>query len=358
MNHDMTLAAGNGATRSQRPVALWLLVCCALVFCMVVLGGVTRLTRSGLSIVEWDPIMGAIPPLSQTQWEDTFGKYKLTPEYIKVNKGMSLEEFKSIFWFEYYHRLLGRGIGVVFFVPFLYFMVRGYIKRRMVPKFIGMFVLGGLQGALGWYMVKSGLVNDPHVSQYRLTAHLAAAFIIYAYMFWVALGLLNPGPQHAGGKAVATLRRYALGVTALISVMVLSGGFVAGLKAGLAFNTFPTMNGHWIPPGILALTPVWHNFFENLATVQFNHRMIAWLMAIVIPVVWLAARKVVLPARARLGLNLLLGMLAIQIGLGIATLLLVVPVSLAAAHQAGALVLFTIALFINHELRSGPGQPA
>ena len=208
-------------------------------------------------------------------------------------------------------------------------------------------------------MVKSGLVNDPHVSQYRLTAHLAAAFIIYAYILWVALGLLNPQPQHDGSKAVATLRRRALGVTALIFVMVLSGGFVAGLKAGLAFNTFPTMNGHWIPPGILSLTPVWQNFFDNHATVQFDHRMIAYLLAIVIPALWLGARKLALPARTRTAFNLLLGMLAVQIALGISTLLLVVPVALAATHQAGALVLFSIAIYINHELRGGnTGQPA
>ena len=336
---------------SQRPVALWLLVCCALIFAMVVLGGVTRLTHSGLSMVEWDPIVGAIPPLNPDQWNKTFSQYQQTPEYLKINRGMGLTEFKSIFWLEYYHRLLGRGIGVVFLVPFLYFLLRRRLQRAQVPTFIGMFVLGGLQGVLGWYMVKSGLVNNPHVSQYRLTAHLAAAFIIYGYLFWVALGLLFPRPLHSGDRAIRRLRLYSLGVSTLIFIMVLSGGFVAGLKAGLAFNTFPTMNGHWLPPGLLALHPAWHNFFENIATVQFDHRMIAYLLAVVIPLFWWRAQGIKLPARARLGIHLLLGMLAIQITLGISTLLLIVPVPLAATHQAGALVLFTLALFVNHGLR-------
>ena len=342
------------SAQSQRPIALWLLVCCALIFAMVVLGGVTRLTHSGLSIVEWNPIMGALPPLNPSQWEETFSKYRETPEYLKVNRGMNLGEFKSIFWLEYYHRLLGRAIGVVFLIPFLYFLARRRLSRELVPKLLGLFVLGGLQGALGWYMVKSGLVNDPHVSPYRLTAHLGVAFIIYAYMLWLALGLLFPTPQHKAGTAITRLRRYALGVTTLIFIMVLSGGFVAGLKAGFAYNTFPTMNGQWIPAGLFALRPVWHNFFENLATVQFDHRLLAYVLALVIPLFWLRARTFPLPPRARLAMHLLLAMLALQIGLGIATLLLIVPIPLAAAHQAGALMLFTIAVFVNHELRAKP----
>jgi cytochrome c oxidase assembly protein subunit 15 len=345
-SHSKTIA------QAQRPVALWLLVCCVMIFAMVVVGGLTRLTHSGLSMVEWDPIVGAIPPLNLAQWTETFAKYQLTPEYLKINRGMGLEAFKSIFWLEYYHRLLGRSIGLVFLAPFLYFLLRRRIQRTQISKFIGMFVLGGLQGVLGWYMVKSGLVDNPHVSQYRLTAHLALAFIIYSYIFWVALGLLYPQPQHQGGSAIRRLRLYSLGVSALIFIMVLSGGFVAGLKAGLAFNTFPTMNGHWLPPGLYALHPLWHNFFENLATVQFNHRLIAYLLAVVIPLFWWHALRIKLPARTRIAVHLLLGMLALQITLGITTLLFFVPVPLAAAHQAGALVLFTLALFVNHELRA------
>lgn len=344
----------NIPAQTQRPIALWLLVCCALIFAMVVLGGVTRLTRSGLSIVEWKPITGVLPPLNPAQWEETFAKYRETPEYLKINRGMNLSEFKSIFWLEYYHRLLGRAIGVVFLIPFLYFLARRRLSRALVPKLLGMFVVGGLQGVLGWYMVKSGLKNDPHVSPYWLAAHLAVAFILYAYILRVALGLLFPVPQYKTSAAITRLGRYSLGITILIFIMVLSGAFVAGLKAGSVYNTFPTMNGHWIPAGLFALDPLWRNFFENLATVQFDHRILAYVLALVIPLFWLRARGLPLPPRARLAIHLLLAMLALQITLGIATLLLIVPIPLAAGHQAGAVMLFTIAVFINHELRSKP----
>ena len=354
MTKTHTPARNTPLARTQRPIALWLLVCCALIFAMVVLGGVTRLTRSGLSMVEWNPIMGALPPLNPTQWEETFAKYRETPEYLKVNRGMNLGEFKSIFWLEYYHRLLGRAIGVVFLIPFLYFLARRRLSWRQVPTLLSMFVLGGLQAVLGWYMVKSGLKNDPHVSPYWLAAHLAAAFILYAYILWVALGLLSPTPQHKNSAAINRLGRYSWSITALISIMVLSGAFVAGLKAGFAYNTFPTMNGQWIPAGLYALRPVWHNFFENLVTVQFDHRLLAYVLAVAIPLFWLRAKTLPLPPRARLAIHLLLAMLALQIGLGIATLLLIVPIPLAAAHQAGAMMLFSIAVFVNHELRDQP----
>lgn len=337
------------ARDSRRTIALWLLACCALIFAMVVLGGVTRLTRSGLSIVEWDPVMGAIPPLSEIQWNEAFDKYKLTPEYQKVNSGMSLEEFKSIFYVEWAHRLLGRTIGLVFFVPLVYFAIKRRIPPGLTRKLIGIFVLGGLQGALGWYMVKSGLVSDPHVSPYRLTAHLGFAFIIYGYILWVALGLLFPERKYQ--QDMRRLSRFSLAITVLIFVMVLSGGFVAGLKAGFLFNTFPTMNGVWIPPGVFALDPIWRNFFENHATVQLDHRLIAYLLALVIPTFWWTARRAALSPRSRLAVHLLLAALALQITLGITTLLFVVPIPLAAAHQAGALVLFTAAVFVLHELR-------
>jgi len=333
----------------DKPIAVWLLTCCALIFAMVVLGGVTRLTHSGLSIVEWDPIVGAIPPLTQTQWEETFDQYKQTPEYRKINVGMSLLAFKGIFYVEWAHRLLGRLIGVVFLLPFLYFLVRRQITRALVPKLVMMFVLGGLQGALGWYMVKSGLIDIPRVSPYRLTAHLAFAIIIYAYIFWTALGLLYPQePLPPPGR----LRRFSTVVAALIFVMILSGGFVAGNKAGFAFNTFPLMNGRFIPEGMYAMQPWWANLFENIATVQFDHRMIAYLLCLVIPAFWLTAMRFALPARTRRGVHVLLGWLAVQVTLGITTLLFVMPVPLAAAHQAGALILFSIALLVRHALRA------
>ncbi|MDN5936031.1 MAG: COX15/CtaA family protein [Nitrosospira sp.] len=335
----------------QKPIAIWLLVCCALVFAMVVVGGVTRLTNSGLSIVEWQPIIGTIPPLSQSDWEEVFEKYHQTPQYKKVNLGMSLKEFKGIFWWEYFHRLLGRVIGLAFFIPFLYFIIRREIDRPLGLKLAGIFLLGGLQGAMGWYMVKSGLVDNPHVSQYRLTAHLGLAIIIYGAMLWVALGLLSRGGAIHGSSRLRSLSRFSIALTALIFIMILSGGFVAGIRAGLAYNTFPLMDGHFIPPEIFMLEPWYRNFFENMAAVQLNHRMIAWTLAILVPVFWVKSRDLPLPGSAHLACNLLLTMLVVQISLGIATLLLAVPLPLAASHQAGAVLLFTAAIWVNHQLQ-------
>ncbi|SFN66830.1 COX15/CtaA family protein [Nitrosospira briensis] len=335
----------------QKPIAIWLLVCCALVFAMVVVGGVTRLTHSGLSIVEWQPIVGTMPPVSQSDWDELFEKYHQTPQYKKINLGMSLDEFKYIFWWEYFHRLLGRVIGLAFFFPFLYFIAKKAIDRPLGLKLTGIFILGGLQGGMGWYMVKSGLVDNPHVSQYRLTAHLGLAFAIYAAMFWVALDLLYPVGASLVNSKMRSLRRFSIALTTLIFIMVLSGGFVAGIQAGLAYNTFPLMDGHIIPPELFMLEPWYLNFFDNMTTVQFDHRLIAWTLAILISIFWFRSRSVPLSGSARLACTLLLVMLAVQISLGISTLLLVVPLSLAAAHQAGAVLLVTAALWVNHQLR-------
>ena len=343
-------ASPRGGLATRRQVAAWLLICCALVFLMVVVGGITRLTHSGLSMVEWQPIVGTIPPLDGGQWQEVFQKYQQTPEYQRVNRGMSLEQFKGIFWWEYFHRLLGRGIGVVFFLPLLYFIARGRIDRSLAPGLLGIFLLGALQGALGWYMVKSGLVDDPRVSQYRLTAHLGMAFLIFAAMFWTALGLLAPAVA-AADVPRRRLRSYAFALSGLIFVMVLSGGFVAGIRAGLAYNTFPLMNGDVVPSEYFVLEPWWRNLFNNMAAVQFNHRLLAWLLFLLIPLFWLASRRLELKPRARLACNTLPIVLALQIALGISTLLLVVPVPLAAAHQAGAMLLFATALWVSHELR-------
>ena len=224
---------GNTAD-NNRKVATWLLVCCALVFIMVVLGGVTRLTGSGLSMVDWRPVLGALPPMSDQAWQKTFEMYQQTPEFAKVNTHMEVDDFKGIFWLEYLHRLLGRTIGIVFLVPFLVFAWRGYIRKQEWPKYSLMFVLGGMQGVLGWYMVKSGLVDNPHVSQYRLVAHLVATFLIYGYMFWVALNLIFP----SASQTPHPWYRKTLALATLIMVTVISGGFVAGLKAGKIYNTF------------------------------------------------------------------------------------------------------------------------
>ena len=339
------------STRSNSPdrlIAAWLFVCCGMVFAMVILGGVTRLTGSGLSMVEWDPIFGIIPPLDQATWNETFDLYKQSPEYLKINASMDLAGFQRIYWFEFSHRLLGRLIGTVFLLPFLFFLLSGRVKRPLVPRLLGMFVIGGLQGLLGWYMVKSGLVDNPHVSQYRLTAHLGLAVAIYGYMLYVALGLWF-GTQRTAATP-AGLRRATAALLSLVFVTLLSGGFVAGLKAGFAYNTFPLMNGSLIPESLLAQQPLWRNFFENVATVQFDHRVLAITVLLAIVALWLTGRRVTLPGQARFGMHLLLAAGLLQVSLGISTLLLRVPTALASLHQAGALLLFSAVLFVYHRM--------
>ena len=342
---------GSESINSHKSIAIWLLICCATVFGMVVLGGVTRLTGSGLSMVQWAPIMGILPPLDQAAWEETFRLYQQFPEFQLKNFSMTLDEFKSIFWFEYSHRLLGRGIGIIFFLPFLFFLFTGKVNKSLTPKLIAMFILGGLQGLMGWYMVKSGLVDDPHVSQYRLTAHLSLAIIIYGYMFWVALDLLLPKDNNIATVMNPKLSQLSMIITSLIFITIMSGGFVAGTRAGFAFNTFPLMNEQLIPDGLFEMQPIWHNFFENIMTVQFDHRVLATMLFLAVPVFWLKTRKFNLKPTAQIGVHLLLAALALQITLGISTLLLIVPVSLAAAHQAGAVILLTASLFVSHQLR-------
>lgn len=318
---------------------------------MIVLGGVTRLTGSGLSMVEWEPIMGILPPLGQAEWEETFLLYQQYPEFKLINSSMSLDDFKGIFWFEYAHRVLGRSIGIIFLIPFLYFLAKKQVSSSLSPKLIALFVLGGLQGLMGWYMVTSGLVDDPHVSQYRLTAHLGLAIVIYAYMLWVALDLLFPDIDNSINTANQTLARVSMVISLLAFITVISGGFVAGTKAGYAYNTFPLMAGKLIPDGLFQLAPVWRNFFENVTLVQFNHRVLATILFVVIPTFWWIARRSQQKPRIFIALNLLLAAFAIQISLGITTLLLVVPVTYAAAHQGGAIVLLTVLVFLTHQLR-------
>jgi cytochrome c oxidase assembly protein subunit 15 len=237
------------SNNSQRAVAWWLFACCAMVFVTMVVGGVTRLTHSGLSIVEWKPLIGALPPLSHADWLELFAKYQQTPEFIKRNHDMTLDGFQFIFWWEWAHRLSGRLIGVVFFVPYVWFLLRGKLRGALAAKVFGFFILGGLQGAMGWYMVKSGLVDDPRVSQYRLAAHLGLAFLLFGLMFWTGLGMLQARQAKVGaGDTARTTRRLGNGLVALVFIMVLSGALVAGIHAGLAYNTFPLMNGNFVPP--------------------------------------------------------------------------------------------------------------
>jgi cytochrome c oxidase assembly protein subunit 15 len=323
-----------------------------MVFATLVVGGVTRLTHSGLSIVEWQPLIGAIPPLSQSDWMQLFEKYQQSPEFRLVNSDMSLDGFKFIFWWEWTHRLLGRTIGLVFFVPFLAYVALRKIPAGLMPKLLGFFVLGGLQGAMGWYMVKSGLADDPRVSQYRLAAHLGLAFLIFGLMFWTALGMLQ---RRAAVLPDATrgVRLFGAALAALVFVMVLSGALVAGLRAGLVYNTFPLMLGYFVPPDMWQVEPWWLNFLTNLATVQFDHRLIAWSLMLLVPLFWWYVRQRSAKHAPRRAANVMLAMLVLQVTLGISTLLQAVPVPLAAAHQAGAMLLFATVIWVNHALRVG-----
>jgi cytochrome c oxidase assembly protein subunit 15 len=339
----------NLSQSSRTAVAGWLGICCVLVFAMVVLGGVTRLTDSGLSMVRWEPISGMLPPLNQAGWQAEFDHYRQYPEYQKINAGMSLGEFKRIFYFEYAHRMLGRLIGFAFAIGFVWLWIRKHLSRPLVPHLIAMFVLGGLQGLLGWYMVKSGLVEIPHVSQYRLTAHLGLAISIYLYMLWVLFKLVERRPAPVVSRG---LRRVTLGLGVLVFVTVLSGGFVAGLKAGHAFNTFPLMAGRWIPPGYLALDPIWRNLFENIATVQFNHRLLALstFALVLVFVIQVMKDKALQPLRKPT--LTLAGVATIQVALGISALLWFVPVALGAMHQAVALILLSVMLYVVFRFRT------
>jgi cytochrome c oxidase assembly protein subunit 15 len=343
------LASGRlTATTSARSVAVWLLCCCGMIFMMVVIGGITRLTLSGLSITEWQPVAGIVPPLSAAAWAAEFEKYRHIPQYKLLNAGMSLDEFKTIYLWEYVHRVWGRLIGFVYLLPFLYFLARRQILRRLVAPLAGIFTLGALQGALGWYMVESGLADRVEVSQYRLVAHLALALAIYAAILWTALGIVRgPSPDPSPGW-----RRAAEAVLVLVALTILAGGFVAGTRAGLTYNTFPLMDGRLVPAGYAQLRPLWVNWFENIATIQFDHRALAVVTVSAVFLLWAAGLRSNLPISARKALHALLAVAVLQAALGISTLLLVVPIPLAAAHQAGAVLLLTAAIVFRHTLRA------
>jgi cytochrome c oxidase assembly protein subunit 15 len=325
-------------------VGYWLLIMCAMVLVMVILGGVTRLTHSGLSIVIWEPITGWLPPLTIDEWQDLFLLYKETPEFIKINYGMSLDDFKSIFWLEYFHRLWGRIIGLAFLLPFFYFLLRGWISCSLASKLIFIFMLGMAQGVLGWFMVQSGLSDRPDVSQYRLTAHLAVAIILYAYLFWIALGELYDQTME---KSIISpnLRRLAVANFLWLFFTMLAGGLVAGLDAGFTYNTFPLMDGKLIPDGLFENSPVYINFFENIITVQFAHRLMAIVSVILVASLWWQARKEIASILDLWPFHVLITIVILQFFLGVATLLLVVPIHLAAGHQLGAFLSLTACLW-------------
>jgi cytochrome c oxidase assembly protein subunit 15 len=325
-----------GRPTGTRAVRAWLYLVALMIVAMVLVGGATRLTESGLSITEWKPIHGVIPPLNEAEWQEEFAKYQQIPEYQVINKGMTLEAFKGIFWWEWAHRLLGRLIGAVFFVPFLFFLAKGWIEPRLRWPLAGLFVLGGLQGAIGWWMVVSGLTERTDVSQYRLATHLTFACAILAYTVWIARGMgAFRLPSAASG-----IRRVAELIVGLVILQIFLGGLVAGLNAGMTFNTWPLMDGAIVPSGLYIQEPAWRNVFENVATVQFNHRMVAYLLlAVALLHAWQARGS----EHGRFAL-LLAAAVTAQAGLGIVTLLLVVPIDVALTHQLGAVVVLWLAV--------------
>jgi cytochrome c oxidase assembly protein subunit 15 len=318
---------------------------------MVIIGGLTRLTDSGLSMVEWKPLTGFIPPLGEAKWMDLFEKYKQFPEYQRVNGGMDLEGFKGIFWLEFIHRVLGRVIGLTFALPLLAFLITRRIPLISAPRYGVLFLLGGLQGLLGWYMVKSGLVSRPDVSHLRLAAHMGLAVVILGALFTHALAHVSP-------RASFTKRRPLGGLPlalALIGVTLTLGAFVAGTDAGLMYNTFPLMNGQWIPDGILTLDPWWMNAVENIITIQFLHRWMAIVTVTVVVAVGLGLLRDG-PPEAQIPARLMIAAVLIQATLGMATLVLAVPVPLASAHQTGAIVLVTLTLWTAWESHRPPAN--
>jgi cytochrome c oxidase assembly protein subunit 15 len=332
--------------RNERWVAIWLTICAVTIFGMILLGGVTRLTDSGLSMVEWQPLLGVIPPLNDAEWLIAFESYKNYPEYQKINFGMDLEGFKAIYWYEYLHRVLGRLIGLLFFVPLLYLALRRRIPQGYTPHLFLLLVLGGCQGLLGWYMVQSGLVDRPDVSQYRLTAHLGLAVAIYAYIITLILQLTASNPVAPTG--VARISPWLVPVT--VYVMVLSGGFVAGTDAGLSYPTWPLMGDRLVPTGLYAdgLTAA----FEDVTTIHFNHRMLAYVTVAILLAVALRGVMVSTDRRVRLASVLIGVAVLLQASFGVATVLSHVQVPIAAMHQGGAIILLTAALFWAHAKRT------
>lgn len=332
--------------KNRRIVGYWLLFMAFTVFVMIVVGGATRLTESGLSMVNWNPVTGTLPPLNETEWQKEFSDYKQSPEYLLKNAGMSLEDFKSIFYWEWGHRLLGRLIGLFFFVPLVYFWARGQIPYGYKARLVFLFFLGGAQGLLGWYMVMSGLVDEPAVSHYRLTAHLGLALFIFGSILWTALSLLNPKPAaHASAMKVLT---HIFMMTLVLQLLM--GALVAGLKAGHIFNTWPMMGETFVPEGLTMMQPIWLNFFDNAITVQFDHRIGAYILAILS--LFLLALSRLQSTSVKKAANAVIFVVFAQIAFGIIMLLQSVPVLLGTVHQGGGALLLAVTIILMHQMRS------
>src|ERR1700722_14680228 len=326
-----------------RAVRLWLYAVAALVMAMVLVGGATRLTESGLSITERKPVRGVVPPLSQQAWQIAFEKYQAIPQYREMNRGMTLGAFKTIYWWEWAHRLLGRVIGVAFLLPFLFFLWRGWVVPSLRPRLWFIFGLGALQGAVGWWMVASGLADRVEVSQYRLATHLLLACLIYVALIFTAQRM----DERAAPVAAlpGRIRAGAIVLVVLVLAQIYLGGLVAGLRAGYAYNTWPLIDGALVPDAARLFfdTPLWRNFFENILTMQFDHRMLAYAIFVIALLHALDVAGAIKDRHARIGAFVLFAAVVLQMGLGIATLVWVVPLWLGLLHQAGALLGLTIA---------------
>lgn len=333
----------------HKPIIIWLLTGCFLIMAMVIIGGITRLTGSGLSMVEWNVVMGAVPPLSEQEWQEAFDKYKQYPEYQHINFDFTLGDFKQIFFWEYLHRLIGRVIGIIFLVPFIFFWLRKKLDTSLLLKLFIVLVLGGFQGVLGWYMVQSGLIDNPDVSHYRLAAHLLAAFTVYAYTFWVALDLIYFKQKKI--TAALPIKKWVATFFSLIIIQIIYGAFVAGLDAGKLYNTFPKMGDEWIAQSVTAMRPFYLNFLESHGGVQFVHRCIAYLVFIFAIVLWYRSRSLTLSPPQKRAFTWLLTVVCIQLTLGVFTLLYAVPITLGVLHQLGALALFTVVIYLLHQLQ-------
>ena len=357
--HDFPAASrlDRASTRqSRRLVAIWLFTVAGMIMVMIILGGATRLTGSGLSIMEWAPLMGALPPLSDAEWQRMYGLYRQIPQYSLVNEGFGLQGFKHIFWLEWTHRLWGRLIGLAFLAPLAWFALRGSIDRRLAKRLGALFLLGGLQGAIGWFMVASGFAADSTaVSPYRLVIHLAMALMLYAAILWTALSLWHDAAERSACIQVPGLRLLTIATCGSVGLTILAGGFVAGLRAGLTYNTFPLMDGSLVPEGYAQLHPLLRNLTENVAAVQFDHRTLASLTAILALATVVTGLRKGVAGRLRAGLIALGATVAAQYILGVTTLLWVVPVSLGTAHQAMAVLVLTAAMAAMHaQVKPGP----
>jgi heme a synthase len=328
-------------------VRVWLVFVCLVLVAMIMVGGATRLTHSGLSMVDWKPLSGVIPPMTTPEWEAEFDQYKQFPEYQKLNQGMNLAEFKQIFYWEYGHRVLGRLIGLIFFVPFVFFWLTRRVERKYLPRLVGALILGGSQGLMGWYMVKSGLVDIPRVSHYRLAAHLCLAMLILCYLFWLILDLSATRRE----KVTPLLRKLITGFVVLLSLQIIYGAFTAGLRAGLGFNTYPLMGQQWLADAATNIEPFWINFFENGAMVQFMHRWLGFMVLLSITCVFMVALSQVRSKRVTQAAAWTLGLVLVQFLLGVLTLINYVPLYLALAHQVFACLVLLSMVYLLYMVR-------